>query len=85
MDNWEAVRHRNTSAIAKMANEGLLTDDAISGELGAVIAGSIPGRTSDDEIIYFNCVGMGIEDVAIATRVYRKALNDGVGTTLKYW
>lgn len=85
VDNWEAVRHRNTSAIAKMANEGLLLDDAVTGELGAVISGQNPGRTSDDEIIYFNCVGMGIEDVAIATRVYRKALQEGIGTTLKYW
>ena len=85
VDNWEAVKHRNTSAIAKMANEGLLPDGAVPTELGAVIAGTAPGRTSDDEIIYFNCVGMGIEDVAIATRVYRKALHDGVGTTLKYW
>lgn len=85
VDNWQAVKHRNTSAIAKMANEGIFEDSELSGELGAVIAGSIPGRTSDEETIYFNCVGMGIEDIAIATRVYRKALAEKKGTMLKYW
>ena len=85
VDNWQAVKHRNTSAIAKMANEGLLTDGQVDGELGAVIAGTNPGRRNDEEIIYFNCVGMGIEDVIIAARVYRKAQETGAGTVLKYW
>ncbi len=84
VDNWQAVKHRNTSAIAKMVNEGILDDSAVDGELGAVIAGKA-GRKSDSETIYFNCVGMGIEDVAIATRVYRKALAEKKGTVLKYW
>ena len=85
VDNWQAVKHRNTSAIAKMANEGILSDQEVDGELGSVIAGNKEGRTSDGETIYFNCVGMGIEDVAIATRVYRKALAEHKGTILKYW
>lgn len=85
VDNWQAVRHRNTSAIAKMVNEGVMDEALVDGELGAVIAGTVPGRESDDETIYFNCVGMGIEDVAIATRVYRRALAEGKGTLLKYW
>ena len=85
VDNWQAVKHRNTSAIAKMANEGLLSDGEVDGELGAVIAGTNPGRRNDEEVIYFNCVGMGIEDVIIAARVYRKAIEIGAGTVLKYW
>ncbi len=85
VDNWEAVKHRNTSAIAKMVNEGVLDEAAVNGELGAVIAGRISGRSSDSAVIFFNCVGMGIEDIAIATRVYRKALETGAGTELKYW
>lgn len=85
VDNWGAVKHRNTSPIAKMVNEGLMSEDKLDGELGDVILGNLPGRTSDEETIYFNCVGMGIEDIAIATRVYRKAQAEGVGTTLHYW
>ena len=68
-----------------MVNEGVLDEAAVDGELGAMIAGVLPGRASDKAIIFFNCVGMGIEDIAIATRVYRKALETGTGTELKYW
>lgn len=86
VDNWKAVKHRNTSPIAKMANEGVLDEEKqLNGEIGAVILGRVEGRASDEETIYFNCVGMGIEDIAIATRVYNKAKAEGVGTTLRYW
>lgn len=85
VDNWTAVRHRNASAIAKMANEGLLSDEEIDANIGEVINKSKAGRKTDDERIYFNCVGMGIEDIAIATRVYKKALEENIGKPLTYW
>ncbi len=85
VDNWEAVKHRQASAVARMAADGLITDADITADLGAVITGQKPGRTSNEEIIYFNPVGMGIEDVAIATRVYNKAVEQNVGTILEYW
>ena len=45
----------------------------IVGEIGEVIAGSKPGRTSDDQITLFKSVGVAIEDVAAADLVYQKA------------
>ncbi len=36
-------------------------------------------------IIYFNAVGTGILDLAVTTRCYRKAMEEGVGTKLAYW
>lgn len=84
VDNWEAVKHRNTSAIAKMISDGTADDSILDGEIGQVLEGKCAGRENDDEIIYFNCVGMGIEDVAIATRVYREALKTNTGIILKY-
>jgi ornithine cyclodeaminase len=85
VDNWEAVKHRNTSAVARMVNEGLLSDADIHATIGEVINGSRAGRTSDNDIVYFNCVGMGIADIAIATRLYRRAVQEHVGQTLPYW
>jgi len=85
VDNWEAVKHRNTSAIAKMANTGLLSEPYIDAELGAIINGKKKGRISDSQMVYFNCVGMGIEDIAIATRVFRAAQKSNTGTWLDYW
>jgi len=85
VDNWVAVKHRNTSAIAKMVNEGLLNDQDIDANIGEVINKTKDGRRSNEEIIYFNCVGMGIEDVAIATRLYKEALAENIGQSLSYW
>lgn len=42
-------------------------------------------RESEDEIIYFNAVGMGIEDLAVVTRAYRAAKERGLGVTVNYW
>jgi 2,3-diaminopropionate biosynthesis protein SbnB len=53
--------------------------------LGSIITGQNPGRENDRERIFFNPGGMGIEDVAAATRVYRNALERGVGKQLELW
>ena len=45
-------------------------------EIGEVVAGLRPGRTSAEEITVFKSVGLGIEDVAAADLVYRKAIAD---------
>jgi alanine dehydrogenase len=51
-------------------------------ELGDVICGAAPGRTSSDQITLFKSLGVGIEDIAFAELVYRKARAAGVGKTL---
>lgn len=84
VDTWEHVKSRMASTVAKMANEGLFADKEIYAEIGEIINGAKPGRENDQEIIYFNSVGMGIEDVAIATRVYRMAQKKDIGTKLAY-
>ena len=54
-------------------------------DLGSIIAGHTPARTSDDEIILLAIGGMPVEDVAWATVVYRNALERGIGTSLNLW
>jgi ornithine cyclodeaminase/alanine dehydrogenase-like protein (mu-crystallin family) len=52
-------------------------------ELGDLLAGRAPGRTSPDQITVFkNNAGQGIADVAIAARVYRRARERGLGLDL---
>jgi alanine dehydrogenase len=46
----------------------------IFAELGEVIAGSKPGRQSDDEITLYKSVGVAIEDIVAANLVYEKHL-----------
>lgn len=85
VDDWDQVVHRNVSSIAHMHEAGLLGDDAITAELGAVMAGDAPGRESESEIIYVNTVGLGIQDVALGRAVYEEAKRKGLGTPLTLW
>jgi len=49
-------------------------------ELGEVIAGIRPGRTSRDQVTLFESQGMAIQDLVIAAALARKARSEGVGT-----
>ena len=85
VDNWETIKHRLVSTVAIMAHEGEIKDEDIHAQLGEILCGKKCGRENDDEIIYFNAVGTGILDLAVTTRCYKKALEEGIGTKLKYW
>jgi len=49
----------------------------IFAEVGEVVAGSKPGRQSDDETTLYKSVGVAIEDIRSADLVYRRALAGG--------
>jgi len=55
---------------------------AITGEIGAVVAGRTPGRERPDEIIVAMNLGISVEDVTTARRVYDLAVARGLGTRL---
>lgn len=85
VDYWENVKHRMISTIALMWRDGLFSDGELHAEIGQILCGMKPGRESDEEIIYFNAVGAGIMDIAVATRCYRAARDAGLGMELPYW
>jgi alanine dehydrogenase len=51
-------------------------------ELKDVVAGNHPGRADDTHIVLFKSNGLALEDVAVATLVYRKAREAGIGVAL---
>jgi ornithine cyclodeaminase/alanine dehydrogenase-like protein (mu-crystallin family) len=53
--------------------EGLIGPDHIRAELGEVLKGDRPGRTSPEEITCFKSLGLAIEDLFAAEYLYRKA------------
>ena len=57
---------------------GLVGPDHIVGELGEVLIGRVPGRSSSDEITVFKSLGLAIEDVACAHFLYERRTSDGV-------
>ena len=66
------------------AKEGLVTPESIVGEIGELLIGKKPGRTSDTEITLFKSLGLAIEDVACADYLYRKALKERVGNWVDF-
>ena len=60
--------------------QGLEPDAAV--EVGEVLAGTRPGRTSDDEITVYKSMGHAVEDAAAARLVLERARAEGVGVEL---
>jgi ornithine cyclodeaminase len=85
VDDWEEIKHRAAQSLFQAWEAGLIADGDIAASLGQVVLGEQPGRVSADERIFFSSVGMGIEDVAIASRVFRTAVERDVGTVLSLW
>jgi ornithine cyclodeaminase len=52
--------------------EGALSDDHIRGELGELLLGAVSGRTSGEEVTVFKSLGLAVEDVAAAQRIYEE-------------
>jgi ornithine cyclodeaminase/alanine dehydrogenase-like protein (mu-crystallin family) len=57
-------------------------DPATLTEIGEVLAGTRPGRTSPDEITVYKSTGHAVEDAATARLVYDRARSEGAGVSL---
>jgi ornithine cyclodeaminase len=64
--------------------EGAIGPDHIRAEIGELLIGAKPGRTSKDEITLFKSLGLAIEDLASADYMYRKAPETQIGSWLDY-
>jgi ornithine cyclodeaminase len=62
--------------------EGAISDDHVEAEIGEILTGDHPGRTSDDEITLFRSLGLAVEDVASARLIYQRAVERGIGTRI---
>ena len=65
--------------ILRPLDEGTLSKDQFTGDIGEYLLGRIPGRESDEEIIVFENVGIGALDLMTASRIFEKAVAAGVG------
>jgi alanine dehydrogenase len=52
-------------------------------ELGQVIVGRFTGRAHSEDVTLFKSLGIALEDLALATRVYAAAQQQGLGKTLE--
>lgn len=78
-DSVEAVLSEAGDILIPLEN-GTITKDDFTGDLGEVILGNVVGRENDDEIIVFKTVGIGTQDLITAKYIYDKAIEQGIGT-----
>jgi ornithine cyclodeaminase/alanine dehydrogenase-like protein (mu-crystallin family) len=69
-DDWEQASHNGELVHAVEA--GALTRDRVT-QLGDVLSGDAPGRTSDEEITSFDSTGLAIQDLAVALAAMERA------------
>ena len=82
IDCWDQASHSGEINIP--VQEGLVRQSDIQGKIGDVIIGSIPGRTSDEEITVFDSTGLAVQDIVTAWNVYEKALQKGIGQKMNF-
>jgi ornithine cyclodeaminase len=58
---------------------GLVTESHISGEIGEVLNGTVPGRRRVAELTVYKSLGISVQDLAAAQRVYEHARKMGLG------
>jgi ornithine cyclodeaminase len=83
VDSRESAFNESGDILIAMRERGL-GPEHVRAEIGEVLAGMKPGRTSDDEITLFKSLGLAVEDLAAAEHVYRKACRDARGTWVAY-
>jgi alanine dehydrogenase len=58
--------------------------EAVAGDLGDVVNGKIPGRTSPQEITLFKSVGLAVQDLSAARAVFDEAVKRRIGTEFQF-
>jgi alanine dehydrogenase len=69
-DDWEQASHNGD--LAHAVDAGAVGRDDVT-ELGAVLAGSAPGRRDDGDVTVFDSTGLAIQDLAIALAAVERA------------
>ena len=77
VDDWEQASH--SGEINVPMSKGILSRKDVWAELGEIVTGTKPARTSKEEITVFDSTGLAIQDAAAVEIVYRKALSRNAG------
>lgn len=78
-DSEDAVLSESGDILLPL-EQGIISKEDFTGDLGDVILGKLTGRENDDEIIIFETVGVATQDLVTAKWIYDRAKAAGVGT-----
>jgi len=81
IDHWEQASH--SGEINVPLRKKLITKKNIYADIGEIVTGKKKGRTQRDELTVFDSTGLAIQDVAIATLIYRTAVRKKKGRRVK--
>jgi ornithine cyclodeaminase len=82
VDSREAVL-AETGDLLVPIRRGLITPHWIHAELGEIIAGREPGRTSPGQVTVFKSVGLAVQDALAAGRALARAETQGLGQVIQ--
>ncbi len=82
--NGDQCRRGRFGALRAHVDAGLPSEETVHAELGEIVAGRRPGRERDGERILFWHRGPATAGVAVGHRLWRRALERGVGAALRY-
>lgn len=77
VDDWDQASH--SGEINVPLKKGILTKEDVWAEIGEIVAGLKPGRSSSDEITVFVSSGLAVQDAVTAQLAYEKALEKKLG------
>ncbi len=84
VDNWETLKTWDFFTPTRLHAAGKLKEENIT-DIGKILIGEKPGRTSRDQRILFANLGMGCLDITIAERIYQSAKAKGLGQKISLW
>jgi len=83
VDVWRQGISENGEIVMPL-EAGLIDETHVVGDLGALVAGEAPARLDDTKWTLFLSGGAGVDDIAVATRLYQRARERGVGAEFEF-
>ncbi len=84
VDYWDQIITRDTTTVARLYKAGKLTKDRVV-ELSDMALGKWLGRSEESQVVSCSSIGLGALDIMIAYKLFLKAQEMGLGTTVKLW
>jgi ornithine cyclodeaminase len=82
VDQREAIMEEAGDIVGPI-RDGAVDESVMTAEIGDIVLGRAPGRTSHDEITFFKSVGNAVQDVSVAARVLEIAERDDLGVVVE--
>jgi len=84
VDRRESTVNEAGDYLIPLGEGAISGPEHIKAELGEILTGAHPGRTSPGELTVFKSLGLAVEDLAAAEYVVRRAAETGAGTTVEF-